>query len=68
MQFGSRYLHKHLHPIYIKHAHISQLLDFIAIQRFHTSRAFVEVIAKRDSLSISVMRMKLPLGSSGEIK
>lgn len=33
MQFGSRYLHKHLHPIYIKHAHISQLLDFVAIQQ-----------------------------------
>ena len=41
--------HKNLHPIYFKHAHISQLPDFIAIQQFHSSRAFVEVVAKRDA-------------------
>ena len=41
--------HKHLHSIDFKHAHISQLSDFIAIQQFHSSRAFVEVIAERDT-------------------
>lgn len=41
--------HKHLHTIDFKHAHISQLSDFIAIQQFHSSRAFVEVVAKRDA-------------------
>lgn len=43
------YLHKHLHTIDFKHAHISQLSDFIAIQQFHSSRAFVEVIAERNT-------------------
>ena len=43
------YLHKHLQPIDFKHARISQLPDFIAIQQFHSSRAFVEVVAKRDA-------------------
>ena len=38
--------HKYLQPIYFKHAHISQLPDFIAIQQFHSSRTFVEVVAK----------------------
>lgn len=42
-------LHKHLQPIYFKHAHISQLSDFVAIQQFHSSRAFVEVVAERDA-------------------
>ena len=42
-------LHKHLQPIYFKHAHISQLPDFIAIQQFHSSRAFVEVVAERNT-------------------
>ena len=28
---------------------LSQLSDFIAIQQFHSSRAFVEVIAERDA-------------------
>ena len=41
--------HKHLQPIYFKHEHISQLPNFIAIQQFHSSRAFVEVIAERDA-------------------
>ena len=41
--------HKNLHAIDFKHAHISQLSDFIAIQQFHSSRAFVEVVAKRDT-------------------
>ena len=41
--------HKHLQPIYFKHAHISQLSDFIAIQQFHSSRAFVEVVAERNT-------------------
>ena len=27
------FLHKHFHSIYFKHAHISQLSDFIAIQQ-----------------------------------
>lgn len=43
------YLHKHLHSIDFKHARISQLPDFIAIQQFHSSRALVEVVAKRDA-------------------
>lgn len=42
-------LHKYLHTIDFKHAHISQLPDFVAIQQLHSSRAFVEVIAKRDA-------------------
>ena len=41
--------HKHLHSIDFKHAHISQLSDFIAIQQFHSSRAFIEVVAERDA-------------------
>ena len=41
--------HKHLHAIYFKHARISQLSDFIAIQQFYSSRAFVEVVVKRDT-------------------
>lgn len=41
--------HKHLHSIDFKHARISQLSDFIAIQQFHSSRAFVEVIAERNT-------------------
>ena len=41
--------HKNLHTINFKHAHISQLPNFIAIQQFHSSRAFVEVIAERDA-------------------
>lgn len=43
------FLHKHFHSIYFKHAHISQLSDFIAIQQLHSSRAFVEVVAERDT-------------------
>ena len=46
---GIYFLHKHLHTIDFKNAHISQLSDFIAIQQFHSSRAFVEVVAKRDA-------------------
>ena len=34
---GIYFLHKYLHPIYFKNAHISQLLDFIAIQQLHGS-------------------------------
>ena len=41
--------YKHLHAIYFKHARISQLPDFIAIQQFHSTRAFVEVVAERDA-------------------
>ena len=41
--------HKNLHSIDFKHAHISQLSDFVAIQQFHSSRAFVEVVAERDA-------------------
>ena len=37
--------YKHLQPIYFKHADISQLPDFVAIQQFHSSRTFVEVVA-----------------------
>lgn len=43
------YLHKQLHTIDFKHAHISQLPDFVAIQQFHPSRAFVEVVAERNT-------------------
>ena len=43
--------HKHLHAIYFKHARISQLSDFIAIQQLHSSRTFVEVVAKRDAVA-----------------
>ena len=46
---GIYFLHKYLHPINFKNAHISQLLDFVAIQQFHTSHAFVEVVAKRNT-------------------
>ena len=46
---GIYFLHKHLHTIDFKHADISQLSDFIAIQQLHSSRAFVEVISKRDA-------------------
>lgn len=49
LYIGIYFLHKYLHPIYFKNAHISQLLDFIAIQQLHTSRAFVEVVAKRNT-------------------
>ena len=42
--------HKHLQPIYFKHAHISQLPDFVAIQQLHSSRALIEVVAKRDAV------------------
>ena len=41
--------HKHLQPIYFKHAHISQLSDFIRVQQLHSSRAFVKVVAERDA-------------------
>ena len=41
--------HKHFHAIYFKHAHISQLPDFVATQQFHSSRAFVEIIAERNA-------------------
>ena len=41
--------HKHLYAIYFKHAPISQLPDFVATQQFHSSRAFVEVIAERNA-------------------
>lgn len=34
---GIYFLHKYLHPINFKNAHISQLLDFIAIQQLHGS-------------------------------
>ena len=44
---GIYFLHKHLHTIYFKHARISQLPDFVAIQQLHSSHAFVEVIAER---------------------
>ena len=43
------FLHKHLHPIYFKHAHISQLPDFVRVQQFHAAGAFVKVIAERDA-------------------
>ena len=43
------FLHKHLHPIDFRHAHISQLPDFVAIQQFHSSRAFIEVVAEREA-------------------
>ena len=41
--------HKHLHPIYFKHANIAELADFIRVQQFHAPGAFVEVIAKRNA-------------------
>ena len=47
--FQATFLHKHLHPIDFRHAHISQLPDFVAIQQFHSSRAFIEVVAERDA-------------------
>ena len=33
----------------ISNTHISQLPDFVAIQQLHSSRAFIEVVAKRDA-------------------
>ena len=49
--------YKHLHPIYFKHARISQLPDFIAIQQLHSSRTLVEVIAERNA---TVPRLDFP--------
>ena len=34
---GIYFLHKYLHPINFKNAHISQLLDFVAIQQLYGS-------------------------------
>ena len=42
-------LHKHLHPTNFKHADISQLPDFIAIQQFHATSTLVKIVAKRDA-------------------
>lgn len=42
-------LHKHLHPIYFKHTDISQLPDFIRVQQFHATDAFVKVVAEGDA-------------------
>ncbi len=41
--------HKHLYPIYFKHADIAKLSDFVRIQQFHATCPFVEVVAKRDA-------------------
>ena len=37
LYIGIYFLHKNLHPIYFRNAHISQLLDFVAIQQLHGS-------------------------------
>ena len=41
--------HKHLYPIYFKHADIAKLSDFVRIQQFHAMSTLVEVVAKRDT-------------------
>ena len=63
-QFTRTLSHKHLHTIYFKHARIAMLPDFVAIQQFHSSRAFVEVIAKRDT-AVLAPEFILSLGSTG---
>ena len=63
-QFTRTLSHKHLHTIYFKHARIAKLPDFVAIQQFHSSRAFVEVIAKRDT-AVLAPECILSLGSTG---
>jgi hypothetical protein len=64
--------HKHLHTIDFKHAHISQLPDFVAIQQFHSSRAFVEVVAKRDAavpgLYLTAARPKFEVYGFGKLE
>ena len=37
LYIGIYFLHKNLHPIYFRNAHISQLLDFVAIQQLYGS-------------------------------
>ena len=53
-QFTRMLSHKHLHSIDFKHARISQLSDFVAIQQLHSSRTFVEVVAERDAAVPSI--------------
>ena len=43
------HLQKHLHPIHLKDAHISELPDFIRIQQLHSSCTFIKVVAERDA-------------------
>lgn len=66
------YLHKHLHTIDFKNAHISQLPNFIAIQQFHSSRAFVEVIAERDTtvpaLDFTAARLEFDVYGFGRLE
>ena len=42
-------LHIHLNPIHLKDTNISELPDFVRVQQFHSSCAFVEVIFEGDA-------------------
>ena len=42
-------LHIHLNPIHLKYTHVSKLPDFVGVQQFHSSCAFVEVIFEGDA-------------------
>ena len=47
-QFVMR-LHIHLNPIHLKNADITELADFVGIEEFHASCAFVEVVFEVDA-------------------
>ena len=42
-------LQKHLHPVYLKDTHVTELPDFVAVEEFHSSCAFVEIVAEGDA-------------------
>lgn len=46
-KFATLYIHLNL--IHLKYAHISELPDFVRVQQFHSSCAFVEVIFEGDA-------------------
>ena len=42
-------LQKHFHPIHLKDTHVTELPDFVAVEEFHSSCAFVEIVAEGDA-------------------
>lgn len=42
-------LHKHLHSIDFKYAHISACAYFVGIEEFYVVNAFVEIVAEGDA-------------------
>ena len=42
-------LHIHLNPIHLKYTHIAKLPDFVGVQQFHSSCAFIEVVPEGDA-------------------